>query len=212
MNRPTRDDLLNVTDSFWQRLRVRFKWFTIRSFRKFNADDISAFLSLLLLSQTVWILVGTTTFFSVVFATANSLRLQEKLARMLSDYLTAETGVVVVFESAIVPKWKDSRISFKNVFISRRPKSRLDKSASPKARSAHLAALGYDVSNHPVSHGIPDEDHDDHGAEVDDDENYAVFDLNVDSIDVTLSLWRWLDGKGIIQDAVIKGVRGVLGE
>ena len=38
-----------------------------------------------------------------------------------------------------------------------------------------------------------------------------MFDLNVDSIDVTLSLWRWLDGKGLVKDAVIKGVRGVLG-
>ena len=40
---------------------------------------------------------------------------------------------------------------------------------------------------------------------------WSMFDLNVDSIDVTLSLWRWLDGKGLVKDAVIKGVRGVLG-
>jgi hypothetical protein len=59
LHQPTRDDLLAVASGFWERLRVRFKWFTIRSFRKFNADDISAFVSLLLLSQTVWILVGT---------------------------------------------------------------------------------------------------------------------------------------------------------
>lgn len=38
-----------------------------------------------------------------------------------------------------------------------------------------------------------------------------MFDLNVDSVDVTLSLWRWLDGKGLIEDAVVKGVRGVIG-
>ncbi len=44
MQRPTREDFLNVTTGFWQRLRVRFKWFAVRSFRKFNADDISAFL------------------------------------------------------------------------------------------------------------------------------------------------------------------------
>ena len=41
--------------------------------------------------------------------------------------------------------------------------------------------------------------------------NYSMFDLNVDSIDVTLSLTRWLDGKGLVQDAEVKGVRGVLG-
>ena len=38
-----------------------------------------------------------------------------------------------------------------------------------------------------------------------------MFDLNVDSINVTLSLWRWLDGKDLVKDAVIKSVRGVLG-
>ena len=38
-----------------------------------------------------------------------------------------------------------------------------------------------------------------------------MFDLNVDSIDVTLSFARWFDGKGLVEDAVIKGVRGVLG-
>lgn len=59
LHRPTRDDFLNVAGGFWERMRVRFKWFTIRSFRRFNADDMSAFVSLLLLSQTVWILVGT---------------------------------------------------------------------------------------------------------------------------------------------------------
>ena len=38
-----------------------------------------------------------------------------------------------------------------------------------------------------------------------------MFDLNVDSINVTLSPWRWLDGKDLVKDAVIKSVRGVLG-
>ena len=59
INRPTRDDLLTVADGFWQRARIRFRWFTIKSFRKFNADDISAFVTWFLMSQTIWILVGT---------------------------------------------------------------------------------------------------------------------------------------------------------
>lgn len=59
MQRPTRDDFLKVATSFWQRLRIRFKWFTIKSFRKFDADDMSAFFTWFLMSQTLWILVGT---------------------------------------------------------------------------------------------------------------------------------------------------------
>jgi distribution and morphology protein 31 len=59
LQRPTRDDFLKVASGFWARARIRFKWFTIKSFRKFNADDISAFVTWFLMSQTLWILVGT---------------------------------------------------------------------------------------------------------------------------------------------------------
>jgi distribution and morphology protein 31 len=230
-------------------MRVRVRWFFIRNFRKFNADDISAFVTWFLVGQGLWILIGTsvgiamryysprhllfpslrTTFFSVVFAVTNSLRLQgirthsshgdavlkldciAYVARAISDYLTSETGVTIIFESAIVPKWKDSRISFKNVHITRRPEtdpSNLDESGT----AIHAAALGYDVSNHPANHTIDDEEDDtDNCQHSDEDIKWSMFDLNVDSIDVTLSLARWLDGKGLVQDAVVKGVRGVLG-
>ena len=134
------------------------------------------------------------------------------VARAISDYITSETGVTIIFESAIVPKWKDSRISFKNVYVSRRPT--VSTSSSPVGHSAHHAALGYDVSNHPANHRLGDEEEEgakaDH-SHADDDVNWSMFDMNVDSIDVTLSLWRWLDGKGMVKDAVVKGVRGVLG-
>ncbi|KAK0455485.1 mitochondrial distribution and morphology proteins-domain-containing protein [Desarmillaria tabescens] len=204
LHRPTRDDFLKVANGFWQRMNVRFKWFTIKSFRKFNADDISAFVTWFVMSQTIWILIGTTTFFSVIFAIANSLRLQNFVARAISDYLTSETGVTIIFESAIVPKWKDSRISFKNVYISRRPTT----SAPSRKSIGHAAALGYDVSDHPANHGVEEEEETSNISH--DDFNYAMFDLNVDSIDVTLSLWRWLDGKGLVEDAVVKGIRGIL--
>ncbi|KAK7043256.1 Mitochondrial distribution and morphology protein 31, mitochondrial precursor [Paramarasmius palmivorus] len=206
IHRPTRDDFLRLADGFWQGLRIRFKWFTIRSFRKFNADDISGIVTWILMSQTIWILIGTTTFFSVIFAIANSLRLQNFIARGISDYLTSETGVTVIFESAIVPKWKDSRISFKNVYISRRPASM---QAQQKKLKEHQAALGYDVAHHPAYHHI-DDDEDELPLPDEEDCNYSMFDLNIGSIDVTLSLWRWLDGKGLIESAAVKGVRGVL--
>lgn len=43
-------------------------------------------------------------------------------------------------------------------------------------------------------------------------DNYTMYDINIDEVDVTLSLWRWLDGKGLIKDASVKGVRGVIGK
>ncbi|KIY53448.1 mitochondrial distribution and morphology protein family 31/32 [Fistulina hepatica ATCC 64428] len=205
LHRPTRDDLLKVAPGFWQRARINFKWFTIKSFRKFNADDMSAFITWFLMSQTLWIFVGTTTFFSVMFSLANSLRLQKYVATAISDYLTEGTDIVIVFESAIVPqwKWKDSRISFKNVYVSRRPSTTVAQKAKAKAKARrrkqeHQGAIGYDVSDHPANHPIED------------DYNYTMFDLNIDSIDVKLSLARFWEGKGLVENAVVRGVRGVL--
>lgn len=149
---------------------------------------------------------------SISRKSSQTLTLIVYVARAISDYITSETGVTIIFESAIVPKWKDSRISFKNVYVSRRPT--VTTSSSHVGHSAHSAALGYDVSNHPANHRLGDEEEEgakaDH-SHADDDVNWSMFDMNVDSIDVTLSLWRWLDGKGMIKDAVVKGVRGVLG-
>lgn len=59
LTRPTREDFLNAANGFVERMRVRFRWFFIRNFRKFNADDISAFITWFLMSQGLWILVGT---------------------------------------------------------------------------------------------------------------------------------------------------------
>lgn len=132
------------------------------------------------------------------------------VARAISDYLTSETGITIIFESAIVPKWKDSRLSFKNVYISRRP----DNPTTPKPWKAtgHMAAVGYDVSNHPAYHRIGEDDDEPDVTDLhDEDYNFTMFDLNVDSVDVTLSFKRWLDGKGLVEDAVIRGVRGVIG-
>ena len=59
LQRPTRDDFLKAADGFWQRARIRFRWITIRSFRRYNADEISAFFTWFLMSQTLWLFVGT---------------------------------------------------------------------------------------------------------------------------------------------------------
>ena len=58
-HRPTREEFLAVATSFWQRMRIRLRWFAIKSSRPFNVDDWSAFFSWYLVGQTLWILVGT---------------------------------------------------------------------------------------------------------------------------------------------------------
>lgn len=81
-----------------------------------------------------------------------------------------------------------------------------------REENEHMTAFGYDVSNHPGYHQFGDEGEDTVPFVLDEeDSNMSLFDLTIDSVDVTLSLRRWLDGKGLVEDAVVRGVRGVLG-
>ncbi len=140
----------------------------------------------------------------------------ESIAHLLSDYLTAETGIHIVFESAIVPKWKDSRICFENVFISRRPGNRrrkTDWNHEGHTEAARLLSAG-DPAYHHQDHGP--EEHSNDVARSNEPEDpptdVTYFDINIDNVFVTLSLWRWWNGKGILTDAEVKGVRGVIGK
>jgi len=72
-HRPTKEELLAAATGFWSRLKVRFKWFSIRSVRPWNIDDWSAFVSWFVLGNIVWILVGTTTFFSLLIFSINTV-------------------------------------------------------------------------------------------------------------------------------------------
>lgn len=197
-HRPTKEELLAAATGFWQRLKVRFKWFSIRSMRPWNIDEWGAFVSWFLFGHLVWILVGTTTFFSLAILFINTVFAQETLAKWVGDYLTESAGLTVVFESAIVPRWKNGVISFRNVFVSRRPgqvKSTVSKGSSSNA--AAVAAAGRETDKEtPV-------------VEVDDG-NYTQFDITLNTVNVTLSFVKWWNGRGLLKDVEIKGVRGVV--
>ena len=196
-HRPSKEELLAAATGFWSRLRVRFKWFSIRSVRPFNADDISAFVTWTLAGHLIWILVGTTTFFSLFIFAANTVFAQETLAGWIGNHLTQSSGVKVVFESAVVPKWKDGVISFNNVFVSRRPGQ--GKAKVSKGSAAASAAAAKAQSTDLVT-AVGEEE----------DTNYTQFDLSIEAVNVTLSFAKWLNGHGLLKDVSIRGVRGVL--
>ena len=72
-HRPSKEELLAAATNFRQRLQVRFKWMSIRSMRPWNVDEWGAFISWFMLGHLVWILVGTTTFFSLVILSINTV-------------------------------------------------------------------------------------------------------------------------------------------
>lgn len=200
LHRPTKDELLAAATGFWQRLGVRFKWFSIRSARPFRVDEIFAFLSWIFWGHVLWIVIGTTTFFSLLIFTLNTVFAQETLAGWIGEYLTKSSGVKVVFESAIVPTWRDGVITFRHVFVSRRPgKTRTRERAVSKGSSTAAAAAAAAASQAAKDEYDPDED-----------TNYTQFDVTFDTVNVTLSFTKWFNGKGLLQDVEVRGVRGVV--
>ncbi|KAF3919423.1 hypothetical protein ABW21_db0208135 [Orbilia brochopaga] len=200
IHRPSVDELLAAASSAWDRLRIRFKWLTIRQIRPFNMDEISAFFSWIILGNLAWIVLGTTTFFSIAIWLVNTVFAQEYLAKIVGNYLTQEMGMKVVFESAIVPRWGDGCISFKKVFVSRRPgilKGRNVEKGSSSVAAAAAAAAAFSEGHS----GTADEE---------DDGNYTQFDLTIETVNTTISLARWMNGRGLLVDVDMQGVRGVV--
>lgn len=196
-HRPTKEELLAAANGFWERVRVRLKWMSIRSMRPWNADEWGAFVSWFMLGHLVWILVGTTTFCSLLIIFINTVFAQETLAKWVGDYLTQSAGVTVVFESAIVPKWRDGVISFHNVFVSRRPGQVESSVSKGSSDAAAVAAAGRQTQL--ASAAVPE-----------DDGNYMQFDVTITNVNVTLSFLNWWGGKGLLRDVEVNGVRGVV--
>lgn len=99
-----------------------------------------------------------------------------------------------------MPKWGDGVISFRNVFVSRKPgqgESRVSKGSVSGATGAVAASkIKGDSANT--------------NTEEVEDTNYTQFEMTLDTVNVTLSFAKWFNGKGLLQDVEIKGVRGVV--
>ncbi|KAI7880248.1 mitochondrial distribution and morphology protein family 31/32 [Lichtheimia hyalospora FSU 10163] len=185
----------------------------MRQMRPWTLNDITAMFSWLFLGQSLWLLVGTTSFFSLVlWLGSNSRQFQEWVAYRIGQYLTSATGATVVFESAIMPNWKDGKIRFNHVHIYRMPRSEREKFQQ------HAAMIQQTQDDQAVIYNNGN-DADDPlmGIHFDDDEKdndvlrtYMWFDLTFERVEVSLSLLRWMDGKGLVQSADVKGVRGVV--
>jgi distribution and morphology protein 31 len=203
--RPTKAELLEAASGFWSRIKIHFKWLTIRSTRPFNADEIYALFSWIIAAHFLWIVLGTTTFFMLTIFLINTAFSQETIAKWIGNYLTKSSGIKVVFETAVVPKWGDGVISFRNVFVSRRPgqgKGKVSKGSQTEMAAAAAAITHQESDAHD---GVEEK-----AAEPEEDTNYTQFDISIDTVNVTLSFSKWFNGKGLLKDVEIKGIRGVV--
>lgn len=200
LKRPTKAELLEAASGFWSRTGIHLKWLAIRSNRKFNADEIYALFSWILAAHFLWLFLGTTSFMLLTVFLINTVFAQETVAQWIGNYLTKSSGIKVVFESAVVPKWKDGVISFRRVFVSRRPGQKNANVTKGSQTSAAAAAAAYAHKEKEPSAA----------SEEEEDTNYTQFDISIDTVNVTLSFSKWMSGEGILKDVEIKGIRGVV--
>ena len=97
-------------------------------------------------------------------------------------------------------------ITFKNVFVSRRPgqgKGKVSKGSSTTAAAAAAAADRAKETGGEREVLASAE-------EKEEDTNYSQFDLSIETVNVSLSFTKWFNSKGLLRDVEVKGVRGVI--
>ncbi|KAG7192246.1 Mitochondrial distribution and morphology protein 31, mitochondrial precursor [Scheffersomyces spartinae] len=188
-NRIIRDHLLLTTNNIFSRIRIQWKWLVKKSNNPFNTDDYSAMFSWLMMGNALLIILGTTTFFSMIIFTLNTVFAQEFVAQKLGEFITKNSNLTVTFEEAIVPTWSDGKISFRKCSCSRRP--RKIKTFVKKSQAEAIADTEEQVEEF-------------------DDGNYTQFDLTIEEVSITLSFRKWLAGTGIIKTMEMRGMRGVV--
>lgn len=158
------------------------------------------------------------------------------MAASLGSYLTSQSGLTIVFESAIVPKFslRESKLTFRNVYVSRGVSQdetlhgeggeaqarrlvphNAAKNRVRRASGQDLADLRSRDSLEAEARRTAAQSKRDGGVVANNDDDavqYTHFHLAIDEVEVELSVPNWLDGKGLVKEAVVKGVRGVVGK
>lgn len=118
----TKHTMLKEATGFYDRFKINTKWFLIRGNRPFSFDEISTIFSWLIISQIIWIVLGTTTFVSLVLFTFNTVFAKEIVGKMVGKTLNKYIdGCDVEFQDALVPEWKKGCISFRSVNVRTTP-------------------------------------------------------------------------------------------
>lgn len=163
--RLTKQKLLSEATNFYERFKINTKWVLIRGNRPFSTDEIGTLFSWLILSQIMWVVLGTTTFVSLVLFTFNTVFAKEMVGKFVGNSLNRYIeDCDIQFQDALVPEWKKGCISFNKVELKTTPGLKAD--------------------------------------------HQLKFSLTFNQIDITLSLRKWLSGRGLIEDMSIYGMKG----
>ncbi|KAG7925847.1 hypothetical protein KL925_004257 [Ogataea polymorpha] len=160
-NMGPRERFLAAGKSRLDRLVLRAKWILLRQNRPFNVDEISAFLSWIVMGNFLWVFIGTTTFCGLLIYVGNTFTDGKINKKFLQKLITFDNKLNVDINSDdFKASWEDGAIKLQNLVV------------------------GYNPNEH------------------------LRYSVKIDTVTVTLSLGKWLDGKGLIKDVDLTGVVG----
>ena len=197
---------LSQTNNFLTKMKINFRWLLKKSMKPFNVDDMSAFFSFFLWTHLTMILLWTTGFFSLIILLLNTVMAQDYLATKFGEIITNNnsSNLLIVFENAILPDLKSGKIVFQNVFVSKRPRDNTENkvikaSQLEAARRAEYALQSQQKIYLPVIFDPKFKEG-----------NYTQYDLTIKEVEVSLSFTKWFQGRGLIEEMSINGIRGVV--
>lgn len=85
--------------------------------RAWTKDDVWALTSWLFVGQGLFILVGTTTFASILLLIMNGFQVQDWIGRRITKYFAKHLGLDVVIDEPILPNWKNGKLLLRNVRV-----------------------------------------------------------------------------------------------
>lgn len=205
-NANNKEYYLSQTNNFLTKMKINIRWLLKKSMKPFNVDDMSAFVSVFLWTHLTMILLWTTGFFSVIILLLNTVMAQDYLATKFGEIITNNnsSNMLIVFENAILPDLKSGKIVFQNVFVSKRPRDKKENkvikaSQLEAARRAEYALQSQQKIYLPVIFDPKFKEG-----------NYTQYDLTIKELEVSLSFKKWFQGRGLIEEMSISGIRGVV--
>ncbi|ORY47450.1 mitochondrial distribution and morphology protein family 31/32 [Rhizoclosmatium globosum] len=217
---PSLSESLSNETSFLRRLRLRLRFVLVgtQANRRWKGDDVAALFSWFSVAAILFAVAGTTSAVSLVVLGSD----QEYLSNAISAYLSHLTGYEVHCDSAILPNWKEGTIHLANLHIvcnadtwRKRVLDQRREEAEGLNRSLARRVLGglslflpksWVTSSDPNrrKEGI------EYNQNTDDvNVNWTYWDIRIKSVNVSLSLWRYLQGHGLVQACKLTGIRGV---
>ncbi|KAI9340262.1 mitochondrial distribution and morphology proteins-domain-containing protein [Obelidium mucronatum] len=180
------------------RLRLRLRFFLLgvgaaNARARLRSDEFAALFSWASVAAAAFALLATTTAASLFLLVASADSDDAKLRSRLARWLSAVSGVDVRIDAGVVPNWRAGTIQLNGVKVKCTAET-WTRRVADQLRRENPALSDEDLSLALKNLNL----------------NWTYWDLDIQSVNVSISLWRYFQGLGLVTDCRLTGVRGLV--